>query len=295
MTIEGKTKTLIPGEEPHTIIMTAKDVLTAGDAARTAVMDALGPQKTAQAANTFAYLNGLGVPTAYLRQASARSLVCWNCEMLPIEFVVRRYAWGSYLKRNPTTEATPPHRFDEPVLEKFHKHSLVVPPASTAPTMMGESEARARYLHDGRWDEGVYTDPMIVSDGHQWHLHPAKYPVDKTRSYHSVDPLFDAATESQIIEEILLPTFLGLEAAWGKVNTAHGPVVLADCKLEVGRRRADGRLVLADVVDNDSWRIWPGGDPTKQMDKQAFRDNAPLAHVADSYSLVTELTASFTR
>jgi phosphoribosylaminoimidazole-succinocarboxamide synthase len=214
--------------------------------------------------------------------------------MLPIEFVLRRFAWGSYLKRNPmSAQPGTPQRFDVPVIEKFHKHALVVSPASSSPKMMIESEARELYLRDGRWDDGVYTDPMIVSQGSTWSLHPAKHPIDQSKPYHSISPLFDAAAETQIIEEILLPGFLGLEAAWHRIDTAHGPIVLADCKFEVGRRLVDGRLVLADVVDNDSWRIWPGGDPTKQIDKQVFRDNAPLAQVADAYSLVTMLTTEF--
>ena len=64
-------------------------------------------------------------------------------------------------------------------------------------------------------------------------------------------------------------------------------------KIEAGRQNIDGKLVIADVIDIDSWRIWPGGDPSRQLDKQNFRDGHPLSEVSDNYALVAELTRAF--
>ncbi len=107
-------------------------------------------------------------------------------------------------------------------------------------------------------------------------------------------PLLDEAEAEGLIKEIMLPTFAALEDAWSQIETVDGPVALADIKIEVGRRERDGVLAVADVVDNDSWRIWPGADPTKQLDKQCFREDHPLAEVAEKYQLVADLTSRFT-
>ena len=66
-----------------------------------------------------------------------------------------------------------------------------------------------------------------------------------------------------------------------------------DIKFELGFRTSDKKLLLSDVVDNDSWRIWPGGYPNKQLDKQSFREGENLSNVSNKYQLVTELTNQF--
>ena len=83
------------------------------------------------------------------------------------------------------------------------------------------------------------------------------------------------------INGIILPSFKLIEDKWKTIKTIDGPIHLADIKFELGFKVSDNSLVLSDVVDNDSWRLWPGGDPTYLLDNQSFREGEDLVDVAN--------------
>jgi len=120
------------------------------------------------------------------------------------------------------------------------------------------------------------------------------------------DPQYSA---EQIIEEKLATpaelaqmtdiarlVFEILAHAWKQQN-----VLLIDLKVEFGRAKTDdGRseILLADVIDNDSWRIWPGGDKSRMLDKQIYRNMAApkdseLDDVKEKYAEVADRVALF--
>jgi phosphoribosylaminoimidazole-succinocarboxamide synthase len=91
-------------------------------------------------------------------------------------------------------------------------------------------------------------------------------------------------------------TFEVLAHAWRRRDT-----LLVDLKIEFGRiasGEGKGQLVIADVIDNDAWRVWPQGREELMLDKQQYR-NLPQVTASDletirsSYEHVADIVATF--
>jgi phosphoribosylaminoimidazole-succinocarboxamide synthase len=102
--------------------------------------------------------------------------------------------------------------------------------------------------------------------------------------------------EIGLMSEIARITFEILTHAWRRRET-----LLVDLKVEFGRLvsgEGRGNLVLADVIDNDSWRIWPQGREDLMLDKQLYRNlaevtPADLERIRQNYEQVAELVNTF--
>ncbi|MDO9399702.1 MAG: phosphoribosylaminoimidazolesuccinocarboxamide synthase, partial [bacterium] len=87
------------------------------------------------------------------------------------------------------------------------------------------------------------------------------------------------------MEEILRKAFLTLEGTW---NTLGFRII--DMKIEFGIS-SNGELMIADVIDNDSWRLKSAD--WEELSKEAFRQGEELNEVEKKYAFVASLTKKF--
>ncbi len=128
---EGKAKILYEGPEPGTLIQYFKD-----DAAPEAGMDPAAAETGAQAPAVtpmvegkgvlnnrlseffMSGLNGIGVPTHFIRRINMREQLVRMAEIVPLEVVVRNFAAGGLTERLGIPEGTPLPR---PIVEYYFK------------------------------------------------------------------------------------------------------------------------------------------------------------------------------
>src|SRR5476651_234446 len=265
---EGKTKKIhaVKGSSDLATVV-AKDDITAGDGAKHDIIPDKGRLATATTCNVFRLLKACGLPVAFVEQDSAISFVAPQCTMLPYEVVVRREAHGSYLKRNPHLAKGQlfPQTIVEFYLKTKDKNWKGKPLVADDPFMQFSDDAKEIKL-----------------------FNPAK-PLQGQQPFLvlSASEVFSRADESKMFPEmrrIARKAFLVLEKAW---QLEGGTLV--DLKVEFGFD-AKGGLLLADVIDNDSWRVLESG---AYIDKQVYRDGGALDDVAAKYRHVADVTSRF--
>jgi phosphoribosylaminoimidazole carboxylase PurE protein len=264
---EGKTKKIHALEDSDLVALVAKDDITAGDGAKHDVIPDKGRLANATTCNVFRLLKACGLPVAFETQDSERSFVAPLCRMLPYEVVIRREAHGSYLKRNP--QMMKGQLFPKLLFELFLK-------------------TKGR---DWKGKPLACDDPLVAFEPGSSEIrlfNPAK-PIQGQEPFLTLldTEVFERPDEWKIFPEmrrIASQTFLALEKAW---QIEGGTLV--DLKVEFGFD-AKGTLLLADVIDNDSWRVVESGD---YIDKQVYRDGGALDDVAAKYARVAEITGRF--
>lgn len=263
---EGKTKIILTTDYPQQVLVRSKDDITAGDGMRHDILTQKSVLATTTTVNCFSLLRRNGILNHFIRQADERTFVAMKLKMIPREIVVRGVATGSYLKRRPdVSEGT---RFDSLVVEIFDK------------------------------DDAAH-DPLIIYDfvtGRELFFDPKKPLKEGFIRERSIE-VARISREVQAMRALAIETFSLLEDAWSLQQ-----VTLVDLKIECGYDSND-KIVVGDVIDNDSWRIWPAGDKAQMKDKQVYRDmntsadQAALARelgrIKENYAWVAEATGRF--
>jgi phosphoribosylaminoimidazole-succinocarboxamide synthase len=115
---EGKAKQIFEGPEPGTLVQYFKDDATAGNGAKKAVIAGKGVLNNRISAHLMTKLEGIGIPTHFLRSLNMREQLVRQVEIVPLEVVVRNIAAGSLVKRLGVKEGT---ILPQPVIEFYFK------------------------------------------------------------------------------------------------------------------------------------------------------------------------------
>jgi phosphoribosylaminoimidazole carboxylase/phosphoribosylaminoimidazole-succinocarboxamide synthase len=244
---EGKTKRIweATSNSNLVIIENKADITAFDDPKFTKQFEAKAAYATETTCRVFELLEKAAVPVAYTEQISPIEFVAPKCSMIALEVVARRYAVGSYLKRNPNFEqpkGKPPIRFHRLVVEFFLK--------TTKGRLLGLANKR---IVEGLDPQKGEEDPLILNPyGEQWILMHAKRPFwdssAKIREGILASDVIGNKSSMGILDDYLRDTFLVLEGMW--TTLGHRFI---DIKIEFGLA-ANGELLIADVIDNDSWR-----------------------------------------
>jgi phosphoribosylaminoimidazole-succinocarboxamide synthase len=115
---EGKAKIIYEGPEPGTFIQYFKDDATAGNGAKKDVLAGKGVLNNRISAHIMTKLEGIGVPTHFLRSLNMREQLVRQVDIIPLEVVVRNIAAGSLAQRLGIKEGT---YLPNPIIEFFFK------------------------------------------------------------------------------------------------------------------------------------------------------------------------------
>ncbi|KAL5012066.1 hypothetical protein ScPMuIL_010617 [Solemya velum] len=219
--VEGKTKAVydLPDHAGYVLIQ-SKDRITCGDGDRAHDLEGKAEISTTTACAIFELLQNAGIKSHFVRKVSETAFIASKCSMIPLEWITRRVATGSFLRRHPQVKEG--YKFAPPKLEICYKDD-----ANHDPIWSFEECVEAR-LKKGR--------VLIDRD------------------------------ELDIMAKTTVAIFEILERCWSALDCS-----LIDMKIEFGVD-GEGQIVLADIIDSDSWRLWPSGDKRLMKDKQVYRE-----------------------
>ncbi|MEK9152845.1 MAG: phosphoribosylaminoimidazolesuccinocarboxamide synthase, partial [Patescibacteria group bacterium] len=163
------------------------------------------------------------------------------------------------------------------------KRNPHVPAGTVFPHLKAEFYLKTK---DKNWKGAVLPkdDPLIrFADTGAELFHPSE-PLALQAPFMTLPVQLAPSLDLKNMEDIAVRAFLVLEKAWALLGAE-----LIDFKVEFGLD-FKGNLLLADVIDADSWRVVKAGD---HLDKQPFREGEPASQTLERYRRVKELTDRF--
>lgn len=131
---EGKTKIIRSGDQPNELKVEFKDAATAFNGGKFAIIPGKGELNAKISARLFEQLQSQGIPTCYVSRGHASNeLIYKQLQMIPLEVVVRNYAYGSACKRFDLVKGAP---FKNPVVEYYLKSDQTGDPQITEPMIL---------------------------------------------------------------------------------------------------------------------------------------------------------------
>lgn len=270
---EGKTKIIwLPVGEKVFGMVQNKSVVTAGDGKYCDEIPGKDVFVTSAACNIFELLNKRGIPTHYQRKTDDGMYYVRLLGMIPIEIVVRRIAYGSYLERNPhVAEGT---KFTDPLTEFFYKNDVM-------------SDPMMRWYPPYQCFRLYYSHEPPEKRGH----------IGELQASSSSDPCLPKGEgDMEQLQNLAVKCFLILEEAFKKIG-----ITLVDFKIECGYGE-NRKLYVGDQIDGDACRLWVSGDKTKAVDKDRYRGIVKQGRtptlkekelISADYRHIAEMTASF--
>lgn len=247
---EGKTKEVreLPERCGH-VLLCSKDRITAHNATRADDMVGKAEISNRTTCMIFEYLSKAGIKSHYVEKQDCTSFVARRCHMIPIEWVTRRIATGSFIRRNPGVPEG--YKFQPVKLEIFYKDDAAGDPQWSFEQLLAKN---------------IKCGDRVIGQ-----------------------------LEVDIMARTTVCVFEILEKAWASFDCT-----LVDMKVEFGVDADTGEVLLADVIDSDSWRLWPNGDCRLMKDKQVYRDLGEvtpeaLQTVKKNFTWIADIVAQFER
>jgi phosphoribosylaminoimidazole-succinocarboxamide synthase len=259
---EGKTKKILLFNSPlrNIAAVISGDGLTAQDGKKRDSFAGKGAISTSVACRNFEMLRRHGIPLAYYEQWSDNVFLAPYLKMIPLEIVVR-YKVGpksSYLKRFPDA-VKPGHEFGRPVVEFFLKTT------------------------NGKFGKRSFPcdDPYLDLKQGTFSIYYPNRPLDRENLIGTISlgELGLRSVDYTLLTHIAFDAGVVYREGWKAVG-----VDIHDWKGEAGK--SDGKIMLGDVIDNDSHRAYFDGE---DRSKQGYRDDMPMEKLAENYKLIAAL------